>query len=66
MYGAIVGGISLLEVEVSRAACDVVSDNRQKGNEKGLDDSFGGGGFVLSHFRGAPLAVLGFYTMPRG
>ena len=60
------GRISFLEVEVSRAASNVVSDNRQKGNEKGFYDSFGGGGFVLSHFRGAPLAVLGFYTMPRG
>ena len=65
-YGAIVGRVGFLEVEVSRAACNVVRDNRQKSNEEGFYGSFGGGGFVLSHFRGAPLAVLGFYTMPRG
>lgn len=54
------GRVGSLVVEVSRAACNVVCDYRQKGNEKGLDDSFGGGGFALSHFRGAPLAVTGF------
>jgi len=65
-YGAIVDWIGFLVVEMSRAACNLVSYNRQKGNEKGFDDSFGGSRLALSHFRGAPLAVLGFYTMPRG
>jgi len=59
-YGAIVDWIGFLVVEMSRAACYVVGDYRQKGNEKGFYDSFGGGGFALSHFRGAPLAVTGF------
>lgn len=54
------GRVGFLEVEMSRAACNVVRDNRQNGNEKGFYDSFGEGGFALSHFRGAPLSVTGF------